>query len=124
MKIQRTKYGRGVFAAKDYKAGDVIEESQIIALSESDSRKIDDTLLYDYYFSWGEKDNQAAIALGNGSLFNHSYSPNAQYTKNIDQGLITFSAIKPIQKGQEILVNYNGDPSSENPLWFNADTEY
>lgn len=122
MKIQQSKYGRGVFATEDYDVGDLIEESQVLILSKEDTAKIDDTILFDYYFSWDN--NQAVLALGNGSLFNHSYSPNAKYLKKMDKSLIDFVAIKPIQKGEEILVNYNGDPESKEPLWFNADPEY
>lgn len=124
MEIQQTKYGRGVLATKNYSVGDVIEKSPVIILPNEDRLKIDGTILYDYYFSWGKNDDQAAIALGNGSLFNHSYSPNAKYIKQLDKNMIIFVAIKTIQRGNEILVNYNGQPESKEPLWFNADSEY
>jgi len=121
MKIQQTKYGRGVFATKDYSINDKIEESNVIVLPAEDKRKIDNTLLYDYYFSWGEDNSQAAIALGNGSLYNHSYSPNAKYIKRLRDQTIEFVAIGSIKKGEEIFVNYNGNPDSKKPLWFNVD---
>jgi SET domain-containing protein len=124
MRIQNTKYGRGVISTQDYSIGELVEASPVIVLKENDTKKIDETSLFDYYFSWGSEENQAAIALGNGSLFNHSYEPNAKYVKKLDEGIINFFAIKPISKGCEILINYNGDPKSKDPLWFNADTKY
>lgn len=123
MKIKKTKYGRGVFAATKYDTGDLIEVCPVIVLSKSDTKIINNTLLYDYYFSWGKQNNQAALALGNGSLFNHSYYPNARYVKYFNNNKIHFVSIKPINTGEEILVNYNGDPTSRKPLWFDTDPE-
>ena len=79
-------------------------------------KKIDRTYLYNYYFSWQKR--QSAFALGYGSLYNHSYSPNAQYTKNFSHDTITFTSIRSIKKGEEITVNYNGNPHSKNVVWF------
>jgi SET domain-containing protein len=124
MKIKQTKFGRGVFSTRSYSVGDLIETSPVIVLSKEDTKKIDETLLYDYYFAWGKNGDQAALALGNGSLFNHSYSPNAKYIKRDSENEINFIALKLIKKGDEILVNYNGNPYSKKPLWFNADPEY
>lgn len=106
IKITRNK-GRGVFATKQYKSGAIIEECPVLVLDKKDTKIIDDTTLYNYYFSWGEKDDSSAIALGYGSLYNHSYSPNAEYIKIID-------------KDEEICVNYNGIPNNNSKLWFKA----
>ena len=124
MKVCNAKHGRGIFSTKSYQTGDTIEESPVIVLNESDTEIIDNTLLYDYYFSWGKSSKKAAIALGNGSLFNHSYTPNAKYIKKLNRNIIKFVAIKPIENGEEILVNYNGSPNSKKLLWFKADAEY
>ncbi len=76
------------------------------------------TELFNYYFSWGEHRRQAAIALGYGSLYNHSYDPNATYVKQIPGMTIDFIALRTIPKGTEILVNYNaGNPRDSRPLW-------
>lgn len=123
MKVKATKFGRGIFSTRRYSAGDVIEMCQLIILDKNDRLKIDDTKLYDYYFSWGSSDDQATIALGNGSLYNHSYSPNAKYVKKFKENEIHFIAIKTIKVGDEILVNYNGDPESKEPLWFKVSPE-
>jgi hypothetical protein len=31
-----------------------------------------------------------------------------------------FIALRPIKKGQEITINYNGDHDSLNPVWFDV----
>ena len=119
MKIKKTKkMGLGVFATQDYRVGDIIEECHSIIVNSADRAVIDTTDLYNYYFSWGEDLEEAAFALGNGSLYNHSYNPNAEYIKLLDKKLIQFVAHTNIQSGEEITVNYNGDPSSDKSLWF------
>lgn len=101
--------------------------SMIILASNSWLRKtildrkiIDKTSLYNYYFSWGINLIEGAIALGYGSLYNHSYKPNAKYIKYLDKKIIKFLAHTEIKKGDEIKVNYNEDPDNLEPLWFTA----
>ena len=111
--------GRGVFAARLFDEGETIEICPVIPLSAEDAGKLDDTHLYNYYFGWGPDNRGAAIALGYGSLYNHSYTPNAVYRKLYADGAIHFVALRPIVPGEEIFVSYNfpnaGDGGS---LWF------
>ena len=119
MKIQTDKskiHGIGVFATEDIQKDEVIEICPVIYLEKTDTKKIDKTLLFDYYFAW--KKGGSAIALGKGSLYNHSYKPNAVYKKNFGNNTLTFVALKEIKKGEEILVNYNGDPGCREEVWF------
>ena len=108
--------GRGIFSTRKIQKGEIIEVCQIIQLTEKDSKEIDKTSLYDYYFSW--KDKSIAICWGLGSLYNHSYNPSAQYIKDFKNNLIRFVAIKDIEEGEEIFVNYNGDPLNQEKVWF------
>ncbi len=115
--IKKSKlHKKGVFALEKIEIGEVIEVCPVIILNQNDTKQIDGTELYNYYFSW--KDQGSAIALGYGSIYNHSYQPNARYKTNYTSKTITFKAIKAIKKGEEILVNYNGDPESQNKVWF------
>lgn len=112
------KAGRGVFAIKIIQREEVIEKCPIIKLS-NEAHSLKKSKLYNYYFLWGKNHKNAAIALGLGSIYNHSYEPNATYKKDLRHQTITFSAIKKIWPGEEITVNYNyGDPKDKSPLWF------
>ncbi len=121
MIVRETKNtGLGVFATKDYRVDDIIETCQIILINAQDRVIIDKTSLFNYYFSWGRTGDMAAIALGNGSLYNHSYSPNAKYIKHIEDRVVVFMAHTDIKIGDEIRVNYNGDPLDLRPIWFDV----
>lgn len=110
--------GRGVFADKRYRCGDLIETCPVIVLAPSDYECLHENGLYGYVFGWGE--NQCALALGYGSLYNHSYRPNARYENLSEEEAIQYVAIRTIAKGEEICVNYNGDPEDRSPLWFDV----
>jgi len=111
------RYGRGVFAKVFIPKGELIEKSPVIVISKDEWKTMRGSILRDYIFNWG--DNKA-IALGFGSLYNHSYEPNAKYITNIEEGTIDFYARKDIYAGEEIFVNYNGDPLDQSELWFDV----
>ena len=114
------KYGRGVYARYDIKIGQVIEISPVILLRKKEADYIKDTIVSEYWFGWKAGDFDSAIALGYGSLFNHSYTPNAAFYNNKDNLVIIFYALSNIKADQEITVNYNGDPTDKSPLWFSV----
>jgi SET domain-containing protein len=109
-------HGRGVFATLPFADGDVIEECPVIVLPASEREQLDRTVVYNYYFAWSGGDG--AIALGCGSLYNHSFKPNAKYETCTAEGVVRFTALVPIEACEEITVNYNRDPASQAPLWF------
>ncbi|MBK9107015.1 MAG: SET domain-containing protein-lysine N-methyltransferase [Saprospiraceae bacterium] len=110
--------GRAVFCATDIPKGALIEICPILIIPENEVDIIHHTELHDYYFVWGDNDEQAAIALGYGSLYNHSYSPNSEYIYDPDNDCIEVHAIKNIPAGKEITFNYHGDPNCKDALWF------
>ena len=110
--------GRGVFAARDLQQGEVIEVCAVLAIPPEQVQYLDKTGLHAYYYAWGHDLKGAAIALGHGSLYNHSYQPNARYLKHLENGTIEFICLNDVKKGEEIRVNYNGDPSDQTPTWF------
>jgi uncharacterized protein len=111
-------HGKGVFAGRDIEEGEVIEVCPIILFPKEELVHMRQTVLDDYYFDWGEKGEWFAICLGFGSLYNHSYTPNAEYGMDFDAQTIDFYCIKPIPAGQEIFVNYNGDVDNQSKVWF------
>src|SRR3989338_5982455 len=113
--------GRGVFAASNIEKGELIEQCPVIEMMEADIRAtLEGISLRNYYFIWGNERDRAAVALGYGSIYNHSFEPNARYDKLIEEKRIDFVALKTIPKNEEITVNYNGDPADTRPLWTGA----
>lgn len=110
--------GRGVFTAEDLHAGDVIEVCPVIIIPKRELPIIHKTVLHDYYFLWGEKLDDCAIALGYGSLYNHELHPNANFILDLENLTIDIEAIRDIGAGEEITINYHGEPGDESELWF------
>ncbi len=110
--------GRAVFTSKKIKKGTVIEIAPMIVFSEKDRELINDTFIYEYYFEWGKSGRKGALALGFGSLYNHSYTPNARYIPDFDLNILEFEAIRDIKAGEEITTNYNLDPEDDTPVWW------
>lgn len=116
---QIPKAGKGVFANKLIKKGELIEECPVLVLSKKDYLIVKKTNLRNYYFMWGK--STSAICFGFGSIYNHSYQPNATYDKKIKQKIINFIAINNIMKDEEITVNYNyGKPDDKSTLWIKS----
>lgn len=111
--------GLGVFANALIKQGETIEICPVLVVPRSDYPELKKTILRNYYFMWGRV--TAAICFGFGSYYNHAYSPNATYKKNIKAKTITFVALKDISEGEEITVNYNyGQPDDKKKLWIDV----
>ena len=113
--------GRGVFSREAIAEGTLIEICPVVVLPPEQLPIVHDTKLHDYYFLWGWEDNECAIALGYGSLYNHAYDPNARYLVDIDQDTIEIIARRDIPAGEEITVSYNGDPEDQTPVWFDQE---
>jgi len=112
--------GRGVFALVPIPAGTLIETADVIPVSRDEMGALQDCVLAEYYFRWGEDSREGALALGYGSLYNHSFKPNARYVKHFDRLTIDFVAIRDIAVGEEIRTNYNGEPGDQTKLWFDV----
>ncbi|GAE35140.1 SET domain-containing protein [Halalkalibacter akibai] len=113
------EFNRGVFATCDIKKGELIHEAPVVPLPNEEHEHIEKTILADYVYEYGI--NHTAVVLGFGMLFNHSYEPNATYDINFDNHTFDYYAYKDIKKGEEVLINYNGDVDDNEPLWFNKE---
>lgn len=112
--------GRGVFTDKRIYKGETIESAPVIEFPKEEWKYIGETVLGVYCFFWGEGNKDGAIVLGNGSLYNHSYKPNAKYIRKVSEKIMDFVAIKDIEAGEEITVNYNGESNDNDPVWFDV----
>ncbi len=109
--------GRGVYTAQEIPAGSIIETCPVIVIPAPDLVAIHKTILHDYYFLWGTT-GEAALALGYGSLYNHSPYPNAEYEMLLDEQEIRFFAQRDIQAGEEINISYTEGGLQRTTLWF------
>jgi len=122
--INRSKIknsGRGVFASRDIKKGKIIETCPIIKVPKNDISNLKNSLLVTYFLYFGKNKERLAIMLGFGSIYNHSYEPNAKFRINSKENVIHFIALKNIKKDEEITFNYLNTKKNEklnNPLWF------
>ncbi len=109
--------GRGVLTSKKIIRDSLIERCPVLSLPSTQVAYLKKTDLYNYYFMWGVDQSQAAILLGYGSIYNHSYTPNALYRPCLEEGVMEIVAIKNILPNEEITVNYNGTPNDQSKLW-------
>ena len=113
-----TLHGLGVFTAEEIQEESLIEICQVIELPKQDVLLIKQTHLNNYYFEWGEDLKRGAIALGNGSIYNHAYDSNAYYEVDYLFKTISIYARRKINALEEITINYNGNPDDKTPVWF------
>lgn len=99
--------GRGVFAGRDFAPRERIEACPVLVLPPDLVEK-GLGALESYVFLWGT-DGTLALALGCGSLYNHSSNPNAEFDPRLARGEITFRALRHIKAGEQILINYGWD---------------
>ena len=114
--------GRGVYAKSDIKKDEIIESCPIVEVSKNDTSNLKESILVTYFFYFGKNKERLALALGFGSLYNHSYKPNATYKVKPSEKTIEFIAICKIKKDDEITFNYSNSAKPQkgkkDPLWF------
>ena len=111
--IKGGEFGRGVFANKNYKEGDVIETGPLLV---GDKNNMFVGLYKNYVWLQNDK---IVLALGNISICNHSHDNNSHVIFNND----TYKLIanKNINKGEEVLVTYcYGLTKEQCNLWFSG----
>lgn len=104
--------GRGVFARIMIPKGTTFETVPVLVCKQDD---IICSTLMDYVYAWGKE--TVALALGYGSLYNHSFKPNARYY-DLPMARKEYTALRDIQPGEEVTINYNGDPKSKKSVGF------
>jgi SET domain-containing protein len=112
--------GRGVFTSEDLEADLTIEISPVIVMGLEERKLLDQTLLHDYIFEWGEDQKQCCMALGYLAVYNHSYQSNCEYEMDFEANSIRVTTVRPIKAGEELFINYNGTWNDAKPLWFDA----
>ena len=118
-----TQKGRGVFAAKNFKTGEIVEECPVV-LFKAPFVPLDE--MKRVIFSWlaltkENGGNTFALALGCGSMYNHDNPANMKYEANAINQTLKFIAIREITAYEELTINYNalsGNTESSDDNWF------
>lgn len=113
--------GRGVFTQKEIAAGTLVELAPVIVMSGDERKLLDQTLLHDYIFEWGEDAKQCCMALGLVPVYNHSFSANCEYEMFFSKQVMAVKAVREIKAGEELFINYNGEWNNKKTLWFKAE---
>jgi hypothetical protein len=112
-----TDLGRGVFTKEGIPPGQVVETAPVVLLDlktqpfPGQIRR----LLY----CWSK--THVALALGYGSLYNHSDHPNLTFQRDPEKLTITFRALREIAAGEQLTISYDHTGSGDNPRkksWF------
>jgi SET domain-containing protein len=107
----RTGKGRGVFAGRDYRAGEVVEVAAVIVLEKEDIGLLRKTLLRTYDFDWQvlakTKTPATAIAAGYGGMYNHADPANMIYRADPVAVTLIFTAVRDISREEQLTINYN-----------------
>lgn len=101
--IKKSKiHGYGVFAKYNIKKKEIIEECLFLKTPKEFTKN--HKSIQDYVFKFY---GCHIIALGNGSLYNHSDNANAKHITNKKQDKLIFIAVKNIKSGEEIFTAYS-----------------
>ncbi|KAF9468546.1 cytidine deaminase-like protein [Collybia nuda] len=103
--------GRGVFASHTIQRQTIVEISPVLLFSSEEYDLHGKyTILDQYTFKW--TDGRLALALGLGSLFNHSETPNISYTLDPSTDSIRYVTVRDIEPDEELCIFYGHN------LWF------
>ena len=107
--------GRGVFAKCPIRKGRIVERVPVLLVPIADLvGALENPSLNRYFYHWDKK--HVAVCLGYGSLYNHSFQPNARYAHG--PNVMTYRALRDIATGEEITINYNYMPDDKTPMRF------
>jgi SET domain len=111
-RIEVGSKGRGLFAAKPIPPHTLLHVAPCLLVPATEyDRHMRHTLLEHYLFN-GPGGNKL-LALGYGSLLNHSRRPNVDYRVDAGRQIITYrSGPRPVERGDELCISYGSD------LWF------
>lgn len=108
----------GVFANTGIKKGEVIEICPFIDIPQYQLESVGNSIFVNYVYFYGNVKEKLLLALGFGSIYNHSRTPNAFYKINPKEKTIEFVSNMVIKKDEEVCVNYVQGNRTKRPLWF------
>jgi len=112
--------GRGIVAGRHIGQGEVLETAPVVVIPAREWTFVEQTVIARFSFAWDDDRGSAAVALGRGSIFNHSYTPNVAAEKSLSTRVIRFVALRDIEPGEELTLNYLGDADSRGSVGFDV----
>ncbi|MBU0800832.1 MAG: SET domain-containing protein-lysine N-methyltransferase [Alphaproteobacteria bacterium] len=105
--------GRGVFARRPFKKGEVLEIAPVVPLSKKAIRHNGEPP-DGYLLMWDEDTvgQEYCMPLGYIMLYNHSQTPNIKLESNFKKLTMTVKTLRPIKRGEELMWDYQCE------IWF------
>lgn len=105
--------GRGVFALRDFKAGEKLEIAPVVPVSKESVVENGDAP-DGYLLEWdgNYEDEEYCMPLGYVMMYNHADEPNIHMDPDYDAYTMTVVALRDIKAGEELCWNYGCE------LWF------
>lgn len=105
--------GRGVFALRDIKKGEIVETAPVITVSKKNV-KHNGQAPDGYLLDWDDETEgeEYCMPLGYIMMYNHSKTPNLSLENDMHDYFMTATANRDIKRGEELTWNYNCE------LWF------
>lgn len=109
--LNTVQFGRALFAIRDIEEGEIICTCEVLVLNQIDTKKVNDTELKWYTFTYDLEKGIDCLVLGDGEIFNHDDNANVSYELiNLNgRSQMQFRAIKPIKKDSQLFIDYNAD---------------
>lgn len=102
--------GWGAFCSKKIPKGKIFSVSTLLVLTAREARLMDGSSLEPYWYEFGARGR--AIALGLGSILNHSDQPNCSYHFSKKKRTLSFFALRDIPAHEELTHNYGWSSAS------------
>lgn len=101
--------GRGVFCHENIPSRTLIHISPVLIMKDADADLSQQTILREYTYNWGA---EHAVALGLGSMFNHSSKNNVGFIKRKEKNIIEYYTLEDVKAETELCIHYGPH------LWF------
>jgi hypothetical protein len=109
--------GRGLVALQDIKKGQAITKSPVRVFKGQSLQTLRRaTCFEEFTYDWPEKKHIAAqaVVIGLPSFVNHSSRANSFHVADPRQEVVSLIAHRDIEQGEQITMNYAGDPDEQN----------
>ena len=114
LRVSHSPYGGfGVFTDVPIKEGNIVEQCYVLIFEDKKIGELP-SLLQKYVYNWCDT-NYVCTPLGFGMIYNHSNTPNTSIkceyaiVEGEKKPILTFTAIRDIEPGEEVLSYYGED---------------